>query len=247
MRLMVSNDDGLWSAGLAALVRVCRKLGHDVVICAPDSQRSAAGHSMTLNRPLRVRESILEGYPAYAISGTPADCVKLGMHCFCPDCDAVISGVNHGYNMGIDVNYSGTVAAAMEGAILGKPGIAISLAYSREDTYELAAEMGMSLLPELLRHPLAPRCILNVNYPACDRALGLVAVPLRPTEYLEDYIEEDMDGEARIFRLEGELDESGAAGDDDYSWLMRGYATVTALQADMTDYKGTELFRKILG
>ena len=135
MTILISNDDGIFAPGIAALVQAFARAGHEVYVAAPDAQRSAASHSMTLSQPLQAKEVSLPGaVRAWAVSGTPVDCVKLALACLCPQVQAVISGVNHGYNAGSDVLYSGTVAAAMEGALAGLPAMAVSLAYSREDT-----------------------------------------------------------------------------------------------------------------
>ena len=117
MKILISNDDGIFAPGLMALVRAFSAAGHAVYVAAPDSQRSAASHSMTLFQPLTARARAVEGAEkAWAIDGTPVDCVKLAVKALCPEVEFVISGVNHGYNAGSDVLYSGTVGAAMEGA-----------------------------------------------------------------------------------------------------------------------------------
>ena len=127
MRILISNDDGIFAPGIAALVQAFAAAGHEIYVAAPDAQRSAASHSVTLTAPLRAQEVSLPGAArAWAVSGTPVDCVKLALNCLCPQAEAVISGVNHGYNAGTDVLYSGTVAAAMEGAICGRPAMAVS-------------------------------------------------------------------------------------------------------------------------
>ena len=121
MRILISNDDGICAPGLMALVRAFSAAGHTVYVAAPDSQRSAASHSMTLFHPLTARARAVEGAEkAWAIDGTPVDCVKLAVKALCPEVEFVISGVNHGYNAGSDVLYSGTVGAAMEGALNGR-------------------------------------------------------------------------------------------------------------------------------
>ena len=111
MKVLISNDDGIFAPGIEALVQAFADAGHDVIVCAPDSQRSAASHSLTIGRPLTVKEMDFPGAKkAYAIGGTPADCVKLGVMVLCPDAQAVVSGINKGYNAGTDILYSGTVA-----------------------------------------------------------------------------------------------------------------------------------------
>lgn len=240
MRVLISNDDGIFAPGLAALTKAFAAAGHEVVVAAPDSQRSAASHSLSLGKPLRVREVELEGAAhAYAISGTPADCVKLAIKKLYPQAEAVISGVNHGHNIGTDVLYSGTVAAAMEGALMGCPAIAVSQAFNREDTYPLAAQMAVEALEKIRLCPLPPLSVLNLNYPDADEAKGLVPAPLGVLRYLDDYIPSTDESGAITYTLTGHLDPSMPIVDDDYSWLMRGYATMTVLNYDMTDSEAT--------
>ena len=149
MKVLISNDDGIFAPGIAALCEAFADAGHEVIVCAPDRQRSAASHALTISGPLTVREAQVPGAArAYAIGGTPADCVKLGLSALCPEAEAVISGVNHGYNAGSDILYSGTVAAAMEGALCGRPAMAVSQAYSRGE-YGEASRMAVRLFARM--------------------------------------------------------------------------------------------------
>ena len=211
MRILISNDDGIFAPGLMALVRTFSAAGHTVYVAAPDSQRSAASHSMTLCQPLTARPRVF-----------------------------VISGVNHGYNAGSDVLYSGTVGAAMEGALNGRPAMAVSLGHEREDIYDKAAALAVRVFDGLRAHPLPPFSVLNLNYPERDEALGLKATSLRTLRYLDDYEPEiGEDGETR-YTLVGGLDRSMADGEDDYTWLKRGYATMTVLTYDLTHDAATK-------
>lgn len=241
MQILISNDDGIFAPGLAALVRAFAAAGHTVYVAAPDSQRSAASHSMTLFHPLTAKESAVEGAEkAWAIDGTPVDCVKLAVKTLCPDVDFVISGVNHGYNSGSDVLYSGTVGAAMEGALNGKPAMAVSLGHEREDTYDKAAALAVKVFDGLQAHPLPPFSVLNLNYPETDEAIGLKATSLRALRYLDTYEPTvGADGVTR-YTLVGGMDKSMADGEDDYTWLRRGYATMTVLTYDLTHDAATK-------
>lgn len=241
MHILISNDDGIFAPGIAALVGAFSAAGHTVYVCAPDAQRSAASHALSLGKPLAVRETALEGAArAYAIGGTPVDCVKLGLKVLCPQAEFVISGVNHGYNAGSDVLYSGTVGAAMEGVICGVPAMAVSLAYSREDTYDKAAALAVRLFDGLSAHPLAPGTLLNLNYPAADEAKGVVATGFKKLYYEETY-ERTVSPQGEVcYALRGEIDETMDMANDDYSWLRRGYATATVISYDMTEYEATE-------
>lgn len=240
MRILVSNDDGVFAPGIAALAQAFTAAGHEVVIVAPDRQRSAASHSLTLFDPLTVRPVQVEGAArAYAVSGTPADCVKLGLYSLYPEAEFVLSGINHGYNAGTDVIYSGTVAAAMEGALSERPAIAVSLAHRREDTYDRAAAFALAAFEIIRENPLPQYAVLNLNYPAVDCALGVKAVPLKPSRY-DDHYREENDGEGGVrYHLGGGIDETMEDGEDDYSYLRKGYATMTVLSFDMTDRNAT--------
>lgn len=247
MRILISNDDGIMAPGIRTLTKAFADAGHEVTVIAPDGQRSAASHSMTLFAPLRaVAMDVPGAVKAYAVSGTPVDCVKLGLKNLCPDAEYVISGINHGYNAGSDVLYSGTVGAAMEGILNDRPAMAVSLAPEREDTYHLAAQLAVEAFNMTLAHPLPKNTLLNVNYPGVDRALGVKAAPLASTRYLDHYaIEEQADGSLKC-TVSGGVDKAFEHGDDDFSWLLAGYATLTVLTPDMSDHEATREVTKIL-
>ena len=240
MRILISNDDGIFAPGLAALVHAFAAAGHTVYVAAPDSQRSAASHSMTLFQPLTAKKSAVAGASkAWAIDGTPVDCVKLAVKTLCPEVDFVISGINHGY-------YSGTVGAAMEGALNGKPAMAVSLGHEREDTYDNAAALAVKVFDSLQAHPLPPFSVLNLNYPETDEALGLKATSLRVLRYLDTYEPEmGADGVTR-YTLVGGMDKHMADGEDDYTWLRRGYATMTVLTYDLTHDAATKALEDLI-
>lgn len=241
MKILISNDDGIFAPGIKALVSAFAKAGHEVYVAAPDSQRSAASHSMTLFRPLTAKEMAFEGaVKAWAIDGTPVDCVKLAVETLCPEVEAVLSGINHGYNAGSDVLYSGTVGAATEGALRGKPAMAVSLGHEREDTYDKAAALAVKVFSKLREQPLPAYSVLNLNYPENDEALGLKATSLRTLRYLDTY--EPQVGEDGVVRytLIGGMDRTMADGEDDYTWLRRGYATITVLTFDLTHDAATK-------
>ena len=247
MKILISNDDGIFAPGIAALVSAFAKAGHEVYAVAPDSQRSAASHSMTLFKPLTAKETALEGAEqAWAIDGTPVDCVKLAVKTLCPNVDYVISGVNHGYNSGSDVLYSGTVGAAMEGALNGKPAMAVSLGHKREDTYDKAAALAVEVFDKVQAHPLPPYSVLNLNYPENDEALGLKATSLRALRYLDTYEPEVGEDGVTRYVLTGGMDRTMADGEDDYTWLRRGYATMTVLTFDLTHDAATKALEAML-
>ena len=230
MKILISNDDGIFAPGIAALAKAFSGAGHEVLVCAPDSQRSAASHSLSINRPLTVKEVEFPGAAkAYAIGGTPADCVKLGLTVLCPQAQAVVSGVNRGYNAGTDILYSGTVAAAMEGAICGRPALAISQSEKRAD-FSRAALLAVQLFDRLMENPLAPLRVLNVNYPDCDEIRGVVTARMGQLHYSETYRPVEHDG-LRAYALSGVV-RRDVGQSDDYEKLCQGYATVTVLHYD---------------
>lgn len=244
MKILISNDDGIFAPGIAALVQAFSDAGHEVFVCAPDSQRSAASHSLTIGRPLTVKEVSFPGAAkAYAIGGTPADCVKLGLTVLCPEAQAVVSGVNKGYNVGTDILYSGTVAAAMEGAICGRPSLAISQMEKRVD-FSCAARLAVEMFAKLMDNPLPPLSVLNVNYPACDELKGVQTAVMGQLHYIENYMPTVHDGEP-AYVLRGEV-EAARKQSEDYEKLCQGYATVTALHYDMTDVSLTNFWNSLV-
>lgn len=160
--ILVSNDDGFYSDGIKILARKLKRLGK-VVTVAPDQERSAASHSLTLHRPLRVRKLKTD---VYAVDGTPTDCITLGVKEILPrPPDLIVSGINKGANLGDDVHYSGTVSAAVEGGIMGIPSVAISLMVTDVAHFETAAHFAFRLAKKVLREGLPDGVILNVNVP----------------------------------------------------------------------------------
>ena len=244
MRILITNDDGIFAPGIEALVQAFAQAGHEVFVCAPDSQRSAASHSLSIGKPLTVREVEFPGaVKAYAIGGMPADCVKLGLTVLCPEAQAVVSGVNKGYNVGTDILYSGTVAAAMEGAICGRPALAISQMEKRTD-FSRAATLAVQMFDKLMDNPLAPLSVLNVNYPHCDEIRGVLTAQMGQLHYTETYYPTAHDGQA-AYILRGEV-RADIAQSDDYEKLCQGYATVTVLHYDMTDGSATNFWNALV-
>jgi len=173
-RILISNDDGISAEGIRVLAAAMRALG-DVHVAAPDRQRSAAGHGITLHKPLYVEEvDYGAGIEAYAVSGTPADCVKFGISVILDRQlpDLVISGINRGPNLGNDVLYSGTVSAAIEAAIQGVPAIAVSLDGEDASDYEEAAQFTVKLAEQVMKNGLMADTILNVNVPSTPAPNG---------------------------------------------------------------------------
>ena len=236
MRILLTNDDGVRATGLAALERTLEGLGHlDVV--APDRERSASGHSLTITQPLRVAR-IDDRH--WAVSGTPTDAVLLAIEKILPERpDWIISGINHGPNMGEDVTYSGTVAAAMEGAILGIPAIAVSLAGRGELQFDAVRVPLRALLERLLQYKLQRLQLLNVNVPnlPAGQIRGTRVSRLGSRVY-RDAVVARQDPQGRDYYW------IGGTGPDwlpdeksDAHAVEQGYIAVTPLSTDLTHYQ----------
>ena len=245
MRVLIANDDGIDAPGIWALVRAFAQAGHEVTVAAPDRQRSAASQSMTMDQPISVCEQQVPGaVRAYAIGGTPVDCVKVALNKLCPEAEFVVSGINRGYNVGSDVLYSGTVGAAMEGALCGRAAMAVSLSHEREDLYDLAAKAALDALP-LMQH-VPEYAVLNLNYPAADKVLGVKAVRLKRTQYLDEYVRSvDEHGQVFYTLASGQFADMREE-DDDFTWLSRGYETLTILGYDMNHQAATARLKEAL-
>ena len=237
MHILLSNDDGYLAPGLEALRRELRDLG-DITIVAPDRNRSGASNSLTLDAPLRV-EQIRPS--VYAVTGTPTDCVHVAITGLLDEePDMVVAGVNHGANLGDDVLYSGTVAAAIEGRFLGYPAIAVSLVLEEDGHFETAATLARRLIEPLLgERPLPRNTILNVNVP--DRPMheirGLRSTRLGFRHKSEPVIKTTDPKDRPIYWIgpagPGQASETGT----DFEAIAQGYASVTPLHVDLTDHR----------
>ena len=174
MNLLIGNDDGIFALGIRTLANTLAAAGHAVTVVCPDRERSATGHGLTLHKPIRAEEIASVFQPdvkAWACSGTPSDCIKLALGALVrTPPDFVLSGINHGANLGTDILYSGTVSAAMEGMIEGIPAIAFSLASFTEKDFQPAADFANTLLAQLINNPLETPMLLNVNVPAVSQS-----------------------------------------------------------------------------
>lgn len=247
MRILLTNDDGIDAPGLASLAEVLIRSGHELYICAPKGQRSAASHGITLTRSLTVQQRDFPGTAAaWAISGTPADCVRIALRSLVKNVDYVFSGINHGFNVGTDVLYSGTVAAAMEAALSGLPAMAVSLGKNREDLYGRAADLALKVLERSEGKKLSG-FVLNLNVPETDELSGIRMAPLGMLNYQDGFRLISEDEEGCHYEPWGWLDESvKPEGDTDYVWLARGFATVTVLHYNMTDIFLTDALKEKL-
>jgi len=233
MKILLSNDDGYHAAGLAALARSLKDQA-ELVIVAPDRNQSGSSHSLTLDNPLRVGRT---DAGVYFVNGTPTDCVHLAITGLLKDePDMVISGVNHGANLGDDVLYSGTVAAAIEGRFLGLPAMAVSLASDDNDNLDSAARAAAVLLQRLQQHPLPADTILNVNVPdrPWDELAGFQATRLGFRHRSEAVVPQP-DPKGRTVYWVGPAGGGQDAGPGtDFHAIEQGFVSVTPLQVDLT-------------
>lgn len=223
MNLLISNDDGIFAKGIRILANTLAEAGHQVRVVCPDRERSATGHGLTLHKPIRADQVDGVFHPtveAWACSGTPSDCVKLALGALFEDPpDVVLSGINHGANLGTDVLYSGTVSAAMEGVIEGVPSIALSLTSFTSGNFQPAAQFAVSLLDTLGQFPLARPMLLNVNVPATDPEGGAVLTRQGVRRYI-DLFEKRIDPRGKTYYwLAGEVSESVGQEEDSYHRL----------------------------
>ncbi|MDP3589338.1 MAG: 5'/3'-nucleotidase SurE [Methylobacter sp.] len=235
MHILLSNDDGYLAEGLVALAEALREHA-DISVVAPDRNRSAASNSLTLEMPLRAYDTD-NGF--IKVDGTPTDCVHLAITgLLSSEPDMVFAGINHGSNLGDDVLYSGTVAAATEGRFLGLPAVAISLAGSNPSHFETAAHVAVTLLRQLVDHPLPQDTILNVNVPdvAIKDLKGYQATRLGQRHKSEPVIK-SVDPRGRIIYWVGPpgAEQDAGPGTDFYA-VNAGFVSVTPLQLDLTWY-----------
>ena len=236
-RILCTNDDGIHAPGLRLLADVARRLG-DVTVVAPDRQKSATSHSLTLHRPVRVTQIEPDHH---VIDGTPTDCVLIAVNKLLADRpDFVLSGVNHGPNMGEDVLYSGTVAAAMEGTILGIPAIAVSLAgEGRGDLDSYADVLHEMLLKILGRSAIPSETFFNVNIPAipASEIKGIRVTTLGRRVYSDSLIRREDPGGREYFWIGGGVSSWSGGEDSDFRALEAGYVSITPLHLDLTNHQ----------
>lgn len=239
MYILVSNDDGYRAPGIHALAEALRAVAR-VVVVAPERDRSGASNSLTLENPLRIHDA---GSDIYSVDGTPTDCVHLAITGFLdPVPDMVISGVNAGANMGDDVLYSGTVAAAMEGRSLGRPAIAISLCSHEPRHYDTAAQVAVQVQQRLIKDPLPADTILNVNVPDLPLAeiRGFQATRLGQRHRAEQVIHtQDPRGRPIYWIGPAGLEQDAGPGTDFHA-VRSGFVSVTPLQIDLTRYQAID-------
>ena len=240
MRILITNDDGIHARGLLALAKALKEIA-EILVVAPDTEKSAVGHAITLSDPLRVHSvEKNESFYGYAVNGTPADCVKLGLKCLIQEkADLVVSGINLGPNTATNIMYSGTVSAAAEAVIMGVPAMAVSLASFTEHEYEYACDIAKELSLKIYQNGLPPGTLLNVNVPAIKPELieGVV-ITRQGKGRFEEYFDKRTDPINRTYYwLAGKRMILDTEPDVDDVVISRNKVSVTPIHYELTDLK----------
>jgi 5'-nucleotidase len=249
-RILISNDDGIHAAGIKLLEKIALTLTDDVWVCAPETEQSGASHSLTIHRPLRARKY---DDRHYSIDGTPTDCVMLAMNKLLADRrpDLVLSGINHGANIGDDVTYSGTIAAAMEAALLGVRAIALSQRIDEDAPLSFAVpeQMGADIIRRIAASSWPENILVNVNFPSVtpDSVQAIRVVP-HGRRKLGDDLHERFDPRGRAYFWIGPLRTGGApTSDTDIAVVEGGGISITPLSLDLTHWNSLASFAEALG
>jgi 5'-nucleotidase len=249
--ILVSNDDGITAKGIRVLVDVAKELG-DVIVVAPDSPQSGMGHAITVGDTLRLNESfIFDGVKAYECSGTPADCVKMARHFVLKDNhrqpDLVVSGINHGSNTSISVLYSGTMSAAIEGAIEGTPAIGFSLCdYSHKADFSHTAEYVRKIVKQVLEKGLPKGTALNVNIPPKrnENIKGIRICRQANAKWVEDFDQRFDPNGRSYFWMTGNFVNFDKGEDNDEWAIANNYVSVVPCQFDLTAHQAIPLLNE---
>jgi 5'-nucleotidase len=249
MRVLVSNDDGVDAPGIRHMAEALRRAGHEVIVVAPDRDRSGASNSLTLDQPIRAKRT---GDDSWSVAGTPTDCVHLALSgMLAADPDIVLSGINNTANLGDDVIYSGTVAAAMEGRCLGLPAIALSLASHdhRAVNFDSAARAAVGIMAQLVADPLPADTILNVNVPDLPwpEVRGFEVTRLGHRHRAEPCVQQ-IDPRGRPMWWIGPPGAAQDAGPGtDFHAVQAGYISITPIHVDLTRYTALETVSRWVG
>ncbi len=240
MRILLTNDDGIHAKGIHSLIAELSSIA-EVYLVAPDRERSGTGHSITVFEPIKAVEAKLPGIVAgWIVGGTPVDCVKLAMSKLVKDVDIVVSGINHGPNLGTDVLYSGTVSAAAEGIIMGAPSIAVSLdSYDLNMNFNFASKFTRTVVETVMQRKIDPTTLLNVNIPfnPDEKVKGIRVTKLGVRNY-DNLFEERRDPRGNTYYwLGGGVKEEEQEKDSDVVAVQEGYISITPINLDLTDYK----------
>jgi 5'-nucleotidase len=246
MHILLTNDDGIFAPGLAAIYKQLVTLG-DITVVAPASSRSGASHSITFHHPFVCNKADINGlFTGYSVEGSPADCVKLAVLELSKNrpFDMLVSGINNGANAGIDVYYSGTVAAAMEGVFFDIPSVAFSMANEEKMDYELAGKQCFGILEKLM--PVQNGSVININIPRTSKgkAKGVKVVPLSKEGYDDHYEITTNEQGQTVYQLCGDVLHDKQIHTD-VTCLRDGYISITALSSKMMDHERTEQLKEI--
>jgi len=243
LKILVTNDDGIYSDGIEALTRALNEFG-EVVVVAPSEEQSAVGHGITMKYPLRVANYYKNGsFFGYAVEGTPADCVKMGIRNIMGESpDLVISGINHGSNTAINIIYSGTVSAAREAAIMDVPAIAISITSHEAKDFRYAGKVAKLIAQKVTEHGLPRGTLLNVNVPNCpEEEIAGILVTEQSKAKWDDIYEKRTDPFGKdYFWLTGKLVEVENEQKSDQLAIKNKFVSVTPIHFDLTDYETFE-------
>lgn len=237
--ILVCNDDGIFAPGIHALVDVVQKLG-DVVVIAPDKPQSGKGMSITINAPIRYQKYAWEGVVAYSCDGTPVDCIKLAINKILPrKPDLIVSGINHGANSSVNVIYSGTMSAAIEGALENIPSVGFSLLnHSLEASFEASKPFVLKICQKILETGLPKHTCLNVNIPNVPLELieGIKICRQANGNWVEEFDERKDPSGQTYFWLTGTFKLYDQTPDTDIYFLEKNYVTIVPIEYDMTSY-----------
>jgi 5'-nucleotidase len=240
MNILVTNDDGIDAVGIKTLVDSLKPFGN-IYVVAPDSEKSAVGHGITMHQPLRVKQmdSFGSGIKAWSISGTPSDCVKIGVeHLLGERPDMLVSGINNGGNLGTDVLYSGTVSAAVEGALHRIPSIALSLAGKGPLRYDVASHYVPGLVKEILGHGELSKSLLNINIPSVEveEVRGIKITELGVQRYKNSFVKREDPMGRDYYWMSGTPEQLENREESDVIAIANNHISVTPLQFDLTNY-----------
>ena len=236
--ILITNDDGIYSEGIYALWEAMGEVGNPFVV-APNTEQSGSGHGITLNNPLRVNKiTRSNGFKGHAVAGSPADCSKIGIRSLMKsDPDILISGINQGANLGTNLIYSGTVSAATEGAVLGIPSIAISLASFKTSNFDLAKTVAIDTVKHVLRNSLPKGTLLNVNVPCCDKdQINGTRITKQGNQYFVDEYEKRTDPSHKdYYWIKGEIIDDDSSIDYDGKAISENYISITPIHFKLTN------------
>ncbi|WP_069649513.1 5'/3'-nucleotidase SurE [Caloranaerobacter ferrireducens] len=241
MKILVTNDDGIFANGIKEISIKLSEIA-EVIVVAPDRERSAIGHAITIHTPLRVEktENIIPNIEAWAINGTPSDCVKIAVESIMKKKpDLIVSGINNGPNLGTDVIYSGTVSAAIEGAMHSIPSVAISACFfNGKINYESVAKISCKIIKNLIKKDLPKNIILNINVPSLplEQIKGIKITELGIRKYNNNYVKRTDPKGKNYYWLSGELIEIENKDTSDIVAIEEGFISITPLHFDLTAY-----------